>query len=79
MDKLERVARAICEADGYDPDGPVMDIYIQDDPDAGRPWAGYRKHAQAAIAALESSTPKRCIKCGAPENNHPFRHPFVAQ
>jgi hypothetical protein len=49
---IERVARALCQADGHDPDGPTCDIFVPGDPDAGLPWAGYRKQARAAIEAM---------------------------
>ena len=32
----------------------------------------------AARAALEPVTVRICQKCGHPENNHPYRHMFVA-
>lgn len=48
---VERVARALCVADGRDPDGPTNDVYVPGDPDAIFPWAGYRRQARAAIAA----------------------------
>lgn len=52
---VERVARAICKADGHDP-GVVCDINVLGDPDAGAAWAGYRKHARAAIEAMKEPT-----------------------
>lgn len=49
---LERAARAACVADGHNPDGPTCDIYIHDDPDAGKPWASYRSIARAVLMAV---------------------------
>lgn len=46
-DELERAA-------GHNPDGPTCDIYIHDDPDAGKPWAGYRKDADAILSLIQS-------------------------
>ncbi len=48
----EKVARALCVADGHDPDGPTADVYVPDDPVAHMPWAGYRSAASAAINAM---------------------------
>lgn len=56
----DRVARAICIADGHDPDadwrdvGPItLDVAIREE---DRPyWTRYRKHARAAIAALQQA------------------------
>lgn len=48
MTMVERVARAICAADGHDPDGPPIDEY----PSAIYPWAVYRNLAKAAIEAM---------------------------
>lgn len=52
MDMLEKAARAACVADGHNPDGPTCDIYIHDDPDAGKPWASYRNVARAVLLAI---------------------------
>ena len=30
------------------------------------------------LAALAPVTVRTCAKCGHPENNHPYRHPFVS-
>ena len=30
------------------------------------------------LAALEPVTVRTCARCGHPEDNHPYRHPFVA-
>lgn len=58
MTMLERVARALCVADGFDPDedwrqvpgGPFAEVAI---PDEERPrWTRYRNAARAAITAL---------------------------
>lgn len=54
---IERVARALCAADGKDPDadwrrsddnGPILDV-IDDDPEN---WRFYVKTARAAIEAM---------------------------
>jgi hypothetical protein len=61
MDKRELVARAIAQTDPVYAEVGLLELH----------W----KMADAAIAALE---PVRiCAKCGHPENNHPYRHPFV--
>ncbi len=52
MNMIERVARALCITAGHNPDGPACDVYIQGDPDAIYPWAGYRREARAAIEAM---------------------------
>lgn len=52
---IEAVARALCVAAGNDPDSPICDIYVPDDPHAGIPWAGYRNDARAALAAIRAS------------------------
>lgn len=70
--KLQEVARAICAAQGYDPDGPLRDY--------GEPaWLGFEKHARAAIEAMRSPTEamrtaagfspgnSSCHFCGAPD------------
>ena len=49
---LEKMARAMCAADGHDPNGPTCDIYFHDDPDAGKPWASYRAGLRAALLAI---------------------------
>jgi len=51
MNIVEHVARELCAARGVDPDGPKFDVYIEGDPVAGIPWAGYRGEARAAIIA----------------------------
>lgn len=48
----ERLARAICQASGFDPDGPTCDVHVKDDPVAGVPWAGYRNHAEAVLREM---------------------------
>ena len=58
-DAIEAVARLICEAAGFDPDNPTCDIYVYGDPDAGKPWAGFRPHARNVIATLEERGWKR--------------------
>ena len=35
-------------------------------------------HKTRILAALEPATVRICQKCGHPENNHPYRHMFVA-
>ena len=55
-DMIEKMARAMCEANGFDPDGPTQDIYVEGDPHAGKPWAGYRRAARAALSALQEPT-----------------------
>ena len=42
-DMVERVARAICQQSGYDPDGPVGDYSAQ--------WECFRASAEAALEA----------------------------
>lgn len=51
-DMVKLVARAMCISSGVNPDNPVCDIYIEGDPDAGYPWASYRRQAKAAIEAI---------------------------
>lgn len=51
---VEIRARAICKALGFNPD-ITCDIYIENDPDAGCAWAGYRNIAQATIEADEEA------------------------
>ena len=52
---IERVARALCVADGYSPDS-TCDAGVDGDPDAIYTWAGYRPMAMAAIAAMREPT-----------------------
>jgi hypothetical protein len=52
---IERIARAICVADGHNPNGPTCDVWVPGDPDACYPWAGYRNHARAAIEAAKEA------------------------
>jgi hypothetical protein len=65
---VEHVARAICKARGFDPDGPTCDIYVEGDPVAGIPWAGYRREAKSAIRAtlewLRENPSKAVINAG---------------
>ena len=51
-DLVERVARAICEADPYAPD-PDAHIYINMLP-GGRAWEARIPQAEAAIAAMRN-------------------------
>jgi hypothetical protein len=62
-DLREVVARAICKADGKNPDGwadGMHGIWVQ------RDWRVYRKQAQAALAAarpvIERETREACAK-----------------
>ena len=64
MDMIEKVARALCVAAGHDPDGPTCDVYSPSDPHIGEPWAGYRREARAAIAAMREPTPAM-LKAGS--------------
>lgn len=78
MDKRERVARAICaEKCAFMGEPPCYSVEGEwPNPNCSEP--GCHAEAQAAIAALEPVTVRTCAKCGHPENNHPYRHPFVA-
>ena len=66
MDKRERVARAIKAAFAEHTEIASLTTEVA------------TKMADAAIATLEPVTVRACAKCGHPENNHPYRHPFVA-
>lgn len=54
---LEKMCRAMCVADGHDPD-VTCDIYVPGDPDAGKTWAGYRNLARAALQAIRAQPPE---------------------
>lgn len=53
QEMVERVARAICEAEGYAPDY---------DGDYGPNWNGYTSHARAAIEATDTELVRICGK-----------------
>ncbi|RVI06225.1 hypothetical protein CN205_14790 [Sinorhizobium meliloti] len=60
MDKIEKVARAICAANGHDPDRTLKaDVFDDDAAFNGKPfWRKYEKDARvfiAAQAALETA------------------------
>ena len=71
MDKREKVARAIARS-GLIPASREWKELLPETRDH------YMQQADAAIAALEPVTVRICQKCGHPENNHPYRHMFVA-
>lgn len=52
---VRRLARVLCQADGFEPDA-TNDVYIIGDPDAGYAWAGYRATARALINAMREPT-----------------------
>lgn len=46
---------------------------------AARVEAGCLSQAQLdALLARSTAKDRRCVTCGHPESNHPYRHPFVA-
>ena len=64
------------------------EMHYKIEPPHGKPFsASTLEAAEAAaqadyeariLAALEPVTVRICQKCGHPENNHPYRHMFVA-
>lgn len=75
-------------ADGRTSDGPARDPELTAlgvvataleglDAAACRRILEYLWCRYAGGSAMKSS-PRRCLNCGAPENDHPYRHPFVA-
>ena len=55
MEKLERVARRICRADGCNPDAEIVPSQVAGDREfTGALWRHYLPHAQAAIDELEN-------------------------
>jgi hypothetical protein len=60
MDRVERVARAICKADGEDPDH-MMQPGTESEPEQKqkRNWTNYERQARLFLAALDGSKPPR--------------------
>jgi hypothetical protein len=58
MDKIEKVARAICTANGHDPDETMKaDVFDEDAAFHGKPyWRKFEKDARIFIAAQEAFT-----------------------
>ena len=55
-DMVERVARAICGASGYDPDGRDEETLPGNESiDGWLNWFGFKPEARAAIAAYEAA------------------------
>ena len=38
-----------------------------------------RQLAAACLHAADTFAPEHCASCGAPRNNHPYRHPFKTE
>ena len=53
MEKVERVARALCKADGGDPDGYTRIGFMGLFGPVMVNWTGHIKQAKAAIKAME--------------------------
>jgi len=61
MDRVERVARAICKADGEDPDH-MLQTGTESEPEQKqkRNWTNYERQARLFLAALDASeSPKK--------------------
>lgn len=56
MDRVEKVARAICAAHGHDADETLkVDVFDEDSAFSGKPhWRKFEKDARAFIAAQEA-------------------------
>lgn len=56
MEKVEKVARAICAANGDEPDKTLKaDVFDVDSPFNGKPyWRKYEKEARVFLAAQEA-------------------------
>jgi hypothetical protein len=64
MDRVERVARAMCRADGEDPDH-MMEAGTESAPEQRqkRNWTNYERQARLFLAALDASKlPKKGLK-----------------
>ncbi len=69
IDQEERVARAICKANGYEPDGQHEDTLPENESMAGwENWMGFKVDARAAIAAMNQWLPIE----SAPKDGKPF-------
>jgi hypothetical protein len=60
MDRVERVARAMCKADGEDPDH-MMQSGTESEPEQKqkRNWTNYERQARLFLAALDASKPPK--------------------
>ena len=57
MDRVEQVARAICAADGKDPDERVRTSHTGEaEPERPPNWHRYRDEARRIVAAFEALT-----------------------
>jgi hypothetical protein len=63
MDRVERVARAMCKADGEDPDHMMQSGTEGElEKDQKRNWTNYERQARLFLAALDASKPAKKAK-----------------
>jgi hypothetical protein len=53
MDRVERVARAMCKADGEEPDH-MMETGTESGPVQKRNWTNYERQARLFLAGLDA-------------------------
>lgn len=79
---IERVARAICKAMGYEPDAADFDTLPDNESiDGWRNWFGFKSEARAAIEAMRLPTTEMCwamSKNGAEGNDDELRSDWSA-